>query len=176
MPHKYRPLLAGAVIGSLAAALLAVPSLLPAAMADEQPMRTLMSTPDELMPAPFDTAGLVKPDFMVEPSVSTEVIRSSKVRKIGYGRTSFVTIAETASGTYSSDGLASPHVRYPGIYIDHGSGGPQVAGVILGGGSSWTVLRSTSASSFVSVTPFEGGKLLTTEGGSCVITGGSVYC
>lgn len=174
--QKFRPVLAGAVIGSLAAGLMAVTSLLPAAMADEQPLRTLMSTAEELMPAPFDTAGLVKPDFTVEPGVSTEVLRRSTVRKIGYGRTSFVTIAETASGTYSSDGLASPHIRYPGIHFDHGSDGPQLAGVMVRGGSSWMVLGSTGASSFVSVAPFAGGKLLTTEGGSCVITGGGVYC
>lgn len=174
--QKFRPLLAGAVIGSLAAGLMAFPSLLPPAMADEQPLKTLMSTAEELMPAPFDTAGLVKPDFTVEPSVSTEVIRSSTVRKIGYGRTSFVTIAETASGTYSSDGLTSPNVRYPGIHIDRGNDGSQVAGVVVRGGSSWTVLRSTGASSFVSVSRFDGGRLLTTEGGSCVIVGDSVYC
>lgn len=174
--QKFRPVLAGAVIGSLAAGLLAVASLLPPAMADEQPLRTLMSTAEELMPEPFDTAGLVKPDFTVEPGVSTEVLRSSTVRKIGYGRTSFVTIAETATGTYSSDGMTSPNVRYPGIHGSQGSDGLQVARVMVRGGSSWTALHPTGSSSFVSVSPFDGGRLLTTEGGSCVITGSSVHC
>lgn len=175
MPQKSRPLLASAVVGGLAAGLLALPNLLPAALADEQPLRTLLSTPHELMPRPFDVAGLVKPDFTLEPSVATEVLHSSTVRKIGYGRTKFVTIAETASGIYSSDGLASPNVRYPGIHVDHGSHGLQVAGVMVRSGNSWTVLRST-ASSFVSVSRFDGGSLLMTESGSCVITGSGTYC
>lgn len=165
MSQKFRPLLAGAVIGSLAAGLLALPNLLPAALADEQPLRTLLSTADELMPPPFDVAGLVKPDFTLEPSVSTEVLHSSTVRKIGYGRTTFVTIAETASGTYSSDGLASPHVRYPGIHVDQGSSGLRVARIRMWTGSGWTVFKS-DAGSFVSVDRFDGGRLLTTESGS----------
>jgi hypothetical protein len=176
MPQMFRPLLTGAVIGSLAAGLLALPTLLPPAFGDEQPMKTLTSTADELWPQPIDVAGLVKPDFTVEPTVATEVLHRSTVRKIGYGKTSFVTIAETATGTYSSDGLNSPHVLYPGIHVDHGSDRPQVARVTVWGGNSWTVLRSSGASSFVSATPFDGGRLLTTEGGSCVVTGGSVYC
>lgn len=49
------------------------------------------------------------------PGVSLEPESSATVRKIGYGRTSFVTVSTTSSGTYSTDGLASPYVRYPGI-------------------------------------------------------------
>jgi hypothetical protein len=176
MSQKFRPLLAGAVIGGLAAGLLALPNLLPAALADEQPLRALLSTADELMPAPFDVAGLVKPDVTLEPSVWTEVLHSSTVRKIGYGRTTFVTIAETASGTYSSDGLASPHVRYPGIHVDYGSAGPRVAGIRIWTGNGWTVFKSSDAGSFVSVNRFDGGRLLTTESGSCVIVKNGAYC
>lgn len=50
--------------------------------------------------------------------VSLEPISSSVVRKVGYGRVTEVNIATTATGTYSSDGLASPHVRYPGIEVN----------------------------------------------------------
>ena len=42
----------------------------------------------------------------------TEVV----VEKIGYGKPRFVTITNTPSGAYSSDGLVSPHIRYPGVY------------------------------------------------------------
>ena len=47
-------------------------------------------------------------------SVSLEPISATSVRKVGYGQVSEVNIATTSSGTYSSDGLVSPHVRYPG--------------------------------------------------------------
>jgi hypothetical protein len=53
-----------------------------------------------------------------EPGVSLEADDSSVIRKIAYGRTSFVTVATTESGVYSSEALTNPHVRYPGIYVD----------------------------------------------------------
>lgn len=51
-------------------------------------------------------------------SVSLEPISSSIVRKVGYGHVRDVSIATTSSGTYSSDGLVSPHVLYPGIEVN----------------------------------------------------------
>jgi hypothetical protein len=51
-----------------------------------------------------------------EDDVSMTPESSTVVRKIGYGQTRFVTIDTTSTGTYSSDGLASPNIRYPGIY------------------------------------------------------------
>ena len=53
-----------------------------------------------------------------EPSVSLDPLSSVTVRKIAYGRTTFVTVTTTSSGTYSSDGLVSPHVRYPGVHAE----------------------------------------------------------
>jgi hypothetical protein len=51
-------------------------------------------------------------------SVSLEPVSSAIVRKVGYGHVREVNIATTTSGTYSSDGLVSPHVLYPGIEVD----------------------------------------------------------
>ncbi|WP_338607521.1 hypothetical protein V6617_13705 [Pelagibacterium nitratireducens] len=51
-------------------------------------------------------------------SVSLEPTSSAIVRKVGYGHVRDVNIATTTSGTYSSDGLVSPHVLYPGIEVD----------------------------------------------------------
>ena len=42
---------------------------------------------------------------------------SVEIKKIGYGEVSYVTVSTTPSGTYSSDSLASPYVRYPGIRV-----------------------------------------------------------
>jgi hypothetical protein len=39
------------------------------------------------------------------------------VTKIGYGKKSKVSIVTTATGTYSTDGIRSPNVRYPGIEV-----------------------------------------------------------
>jgi len=52
-----------------------------------------------------------------EPSVSTEALSTAVIRKIEFGRTTFVTVTTTANGTYSTDGLYSPHFRYPGIHV-----------------------------------------------------------
>jgi hypothetical protein len=52
-----------------------------------------------------------------DASVSMDAFSSVVVRKIGYGETSFVTVTTTSSGVYSSDALASAHVRYPGVYV-----------------------------------------------------------
>ncbi|AEQ50599.1 hypothetical protein [Pelagibacterium halotolerans] len=51
-------------------------------------------------------------------TVSLEPVSSAIVRKVGYGHVREVNIATTSSGTYSSDGLVSPHVLYPGIEVN----------------------------------------------------------
>lgn len=56
-------------------------------------------------------------EIAYDANVSLEPITSSVVRKVGYGRVREVNIAQTSSGTYSSDGLVSPHVQYPGIQV-----------------------------------------------------------
>lgn len=51
-------------------------------------------------------------------TVSLEPVSTSVVRKIGYGVVSSVNIATTSTGTYSSDGLVSNNVHYPGITVE----------------------------------------------------------
>ncbi|HVZ94602.1 MAG TPA: hypothetical protein VG797_08830 [Phycisphaerales bacterium] len=104
-------------IGALTAGLLVLPSWLPPAVAEEQPMKTLLSSANELMPIPFDTDSLAKYDITYDDSVSTDVVRTQTVKKIGYGAVETVTIVTTPSGTYSSDALTSPYVKYPGIEV-----------------------------------------------------------
>jgi hypothetical protein len=53
-----------------------------------------------------------------EPGVSLEPESATTIRKIGYGETTFVNIVTTASGTYSTDAMLSPNVRYPGIFVE----------------------------------------------------------
>ena len=58
------------------------------------------------------------PNPLREAASALGLPRSLVIRKIAYGRTSFVTVATTESGVYSSEALTNPHVRYPGIYVD----------------------------------------------------------
>ena len=51
--------------------------------------------------------------------MSTDVQRTQIVKKIGFGQRTIVAIVTTPSGTYSSDAITSPYVRYPGIDV-HG--------------------------------------------------------
>jgi hypothetical protein len=105
--------LAGAVVASL----FAVPAFLPAAMAQEEPARTLLSSKETLFPLPLDPNIFAKYDVVFDDSVSTEVIRQQSVTKIGFGKVTNVTIVTTPSGTYSSDAITSPYVKYPGIEV-----------------------------------------------------------
>ncbi len=52
-----------------------------------------------------------------DPSISGTVLSNSVVRKISYGKESLVSIVTTPTGTYSTDGFASSHVRYPGVSV-----------------------------------------------------------
>ncbi|WP_140048850.1 hypothetical protein [Devosia lucknowensis] len=74
------------------------------------------------MPAGFDTDKLVKFDdrtYQVdyEDWVSTDPISTATVKKIEAGKVTYVSISTTATGTYSTDGLTSRHVQYPGIDV-----------------------------------------------------------
>jgi hypothetical protein len=107
--------LSGGLAAIIAGALVA-PSLFPAAFAAE-PQKHLLDAASEFFPKPFDPSTLRKFDISVDDSVSTKVQRSDTVQKIGFGKRTIVSIVTTPSGTYSSDAIASPYVRYPGIDV-----------------------------------------------------------
>lgn len=106
-----RQMLMGMALGATCATLIAAigPGQVVSAFADEAV-------------AGFDTDNLVKFDdreyrIDYEPWVATTPITSSRVKKIEGGRVTYVDIATTETGTYSTDGLTSPHVQYPGIDV-----------------------------------------------------------
>ena len=169
-----RAIMFGGLAGLAGLAMMTLPDYLPPAIAGEEPMRTLLSTPNELWPPAFNPDGLAKWDYYVQPGVSIEPIRESTVRKIGYGKTTMVQIMETDSGIYSTDGLASPHVEYPGIVKEPRASGQGLIWQLLGG--RWTVALSEDAGSFTSIIPFKGGQLVTTDEGNCAAIGKSIYC
>ncbi|MBJ3784944.1 hypothetical protein [Devosia sediminis] len=106
-----RHMLLGMTLGAICATALAAlgPGYVLDVMADE-------------MPAGFDTDKLVKfdgRDYEVEyaPWVLTDPVSSATVKKIEAGKVTYVSITTTATGTYSTDGLTSRHVQYPGIDV-----------------------------------------------------------
>lgn len=158
-------------IGLGASLLLSLPNVLPRAVAEEEPMRTLLSTPGEIWPPAFDPDRLMRWDYYVQPGVSVEPIRETVVRKIGYGHSTFVNVMETASGVYSTDGLASPHIQYPGIIKELKPS--RDAGLWYWSGHEWVASAPVGADSFVLIMPLD---RLPTEDGNCVAVEDSLYC
>jgi hypothetical protein len=159
--------------GVLAALLLAVPSMLPPALASEQPAHTLLSSMSELFPPPFDPGKLVNWDFEASPAISTEVVKQSAITKIGYGTTEMVYVVQTPSGTYSTDALTSPNIEYPGI-LKRRVGGH--VGMAYWSNGHWVGRKFISAGSFVTITRFDGGQLVVTDDGMCVTRKDGVIC
>ncbi len=172
MQNKWKYMALGALIGTAVSVTLAWPGLIPRAIADEQPLKLLQASKTELLDMFDGNAEFFKPNWTVEDSVSTEVLSTQTVRKIEAGRTSFVTIASTATGVYSSDALDSPNVRYPGI---HAEGHQHSLLAILSGGG-WGFITPVNAGSFLHIVPNENGGSIVTEGGACHFVNGSMYC
>ena len=169
-----RALMLGGFIGLGALFLAALPDLLPAAVADDQPMRTLLRSASQLIPSPIDPDSLLKWDFQVEPGVSMEPVSESSIRKIGYGHITFVDVMETESGVYSTDGLNSPHIQYPGIIKE-----PKVAAAPIlwfWSNGHWSSLAAFSAGSSVAVTPPGGDEPIASDSGGCATLDNAVYC
>lgn len=53
-----------------------------------------------------------------DASVDMNATSSATVTKIARGKVVEVNIATTSTGTYSTDGLASDHIKYPGITVE----------------------------------------------------------
>lgn len=117
---------------------------------------------DFLSPNTFDIDNILRVDNDVysvtyDDTVSTEVLGTQTVRKIGYGNSEIVTITSTPSGTYSSDAMFSPHFKYPGVEVKHVGtvkawvlfGDNQLAAVALADADSFTNVKSSSADSFI---------------------------
>lgn len=172
MQNKWKYMALGALVGVAVSVTLAWPGLVPRAIADEQPLKLLQASKQDLLDMFDGNAEFFKPGWTVEDSVSTDVLSTRTVRKIEAGRTSFVTIATTATGVYSSDGLTSTNVRYPGIHAEHQQA---VLLAILTGGS-WSVISPISAGSFLQVVATPHGGSVITEGGACHFVGVSSYC
>lgn len=117
-------LVGAAVIGGVVAVGgVLLPSILQTTMASETPLANVLQPLAHPLPGTTLDNNLFKVDgdyydVATEPGVSLTPESTTVVRKIGYGQTSFVNIYHTSSGTYSTDGLTSPNIRYPGVFTE----------------------------------------------------------
>lgn len=136
---------------------------------------TDMSSADD--PA-IDMSKLVRigdQDFNItaDPSVSMEAISSASVRKVGFGHESQVSVVTTSTGVYSTDGLASAHVLYPGITATPANSAntlaERIGRVFMLGGGTWVSADLAGAGSFVTFGPMKGGGgYVTGSNGTCI--------
>ena len=146
MPVDFRIVAACGAVALAVAGTLATPAFFPQAFANE-PQHQLVRTAKDIFPTPFDPARLKKFNITVADTVSTKPTRTQLVNKIAFGHKSVVEIVTTSTGTYSSDALTSPNVKYPGIDVT-----PKVASndysysswTTPDGTGSWTSLSSGS--------------------------------
>lgn len=149
MTPRTRTILLTAASFTLVATVLASPAWLPALAATSEPVSTLAAQAiDIFTPPPPDYSRLIRRSYQVAPSVSTEPIRQSVVRKIEAGRITDVVVTETATGVYSSDGLANAHVNYPGIRVTEELIAPIEIALMING--EWITRPALTAGSIVS--------------------------
>ena len=84
----------------------------------------LSSAPaDDAAPTQADLSNIMKFDdrfyrVSADDSVDMNAYASATVKKISGGKVNNIEIASTSTGTYSTDGLVSDHVLYPGITVE----------------------------------------------------------
>ena len=109
--------------------------------------------------------------------VATEPRSHARVMKIGYGNVSYVDIATTETGTYSTDGFASPHVLYPGIDVERVETAGSFAVIVTDFTGPIVAGRLAQGSSFINLALPDGRRLVSTGTGmACQIGPGAVLC
>lgn len=110
---------------------------------------------------------------------SDEVIATSTVRKIGYGKAQDVDIVTTPSGTYSSDGLASRNVRYPAVEATRARpwGHAGLTGATWVPGVGWVARSYAPARSVTTYGRIKGGGMyISGKGSTCFLGRGYATC
>lgn len=93
-------------------------------------------------------------DYIVDYAdwVSTDPITTHRVKKIEAGRVSQVTITRTLTGTYSTDGLVSRHVQYPGISVRPAE--PTRVSFSQWSNGRWTSFHTSDGDSIISISTY----------------------
>ncbi len=79
-------------------------------------------TPKRNTPTPQSLSGLLRVgerdyEISLAENVSGQIISSGFIRKVEYGRESRISVFYTPQGIYSSEGLVSKNVQYPGVSV-----------------------------------------------------------
>ena len=115
-------------------------------------------------------------EVSVAPTVSREVLSHQVVTKISYGNMEHVQIVTTPTGVYSSDGLKSPNVLYPGITVrprEYYDAYHYFLSLVRG---HWVRVWPSSAGSFVHYGSGFGGRYKTNGHTTCVSGQGYYGC
>ncbi|HTM77878.1 MAG TPA: hypothetical protein VL133_09650 [Devosia sp.] len=164
-----RKVLTGMALGALCAMGISAigPGAIVAAFADEAPVGI-----DPTSLVRFDGHDY---DVQYDDWVDTTPISKTRVKKVEYGRTSYVDITTTSTGTYSTDALFSDNIQYPGITVTDAPSRGLRAISIIGLGGHWVALPLARGNSFVHIrgrnhATFSG------NGMTCVFTRYSTIC
>ncbi|MET3896910.1 hypothetical protein ABIB57_000834 [Devosia sp. UYZn731] len=128
----------------------------------------------------IDPNGLVKfegstYDVQYDDTVDTTPTSKSRIKKVEFGRVSYVDITTTATGTYSTDAMFSNNIQYPGIEVNQVPSDNASAISVIGIGRHWVVLPLARGNSFVHIrsrdhSTFSG------NGVTCVFTRHTTTC
>jgi hypothetical protein len=128
----------------------------------------------------IDPNGLVKfegsdYDVQYEDWVDTKPTAKSRIKKVEFGRVSYVDITTTASGTYSTDAMFSNHVQYPGITVNEVPSEHSLGFSVLGARGHWVALALSRGNSIVHI---RGRNHMTLSGNgvTCVFTRHATTC
>ena len=152
----------------------AVPEMMQASaeLADNVLRVATFQKPKPQQPIDFDNLIRINGgDYEVSYSenFSDKVQSLTTVRKIGFGKLEEVSIVTTPSGTYSTDGLASSHVRYPDIATNPApANGPGLSGAVWHYGQGWLPQQFSPAHSIIVYGRTQsGGRFLAGKGKTC---------
>jgi|GEM_PF-2954391 len=136
---------------------------------------------DEASTSAIDFDKLVKyqdKDYVIEHdgTMSTEVLATHKITKLGYGKSTEVRVFRTPTNVYSTDGLFSPNVLYPGIKVTPAPA-PMTGIFSLIPGLGWIELKGLADAQS---TVFFGGRganqYISSGGNSCFRGSGFITC
>jgi hypothetical protein len=150
-----RQLVLGVAVTAAVSGLLTSPLWLQSAMATDVVTDVAEATElvQTIAPA-LDLSNLVKfegREYAVsyEDGTVSEPLSVTRIKKVEYGKVSYVDVATTISGTYSSEALFSPHVKYPGIHVvPTGKPRAKFRFSSWSAADGWTAMSVTTAGSF----------------------------
>ncbi|MGV8955745.1 MAG: hypothetical protein ACOH2M_31920 [Cypionkella sp.] len=105
-------------------------------------------------------------DVQYDDWVDTTPVTKTRIKKVEFGRVSYVDITRTSTGTYSTDAMFSNNIQYPGISVSEVPSSVPGTVSMLGLGGRWVPLSLAPGKSFVHVR----------SGDHAVVSGGGMTC